>query len=176
MSGRGREIRRRFPRIVMNLVMAVIFWIVSVFVPPTVKDIAVPGIDVNADFLVWVLAIVILAIFLIRALSDSMVLADIVTDVIVRKLGIKEERSPKRAARDFLYIIIIILIVTAVSPILAHVEDIGYLLSTAATYVGLALIIIFLYDIGRVLYKIVEQKSELLADRLEKIGEKNKKE
>ncbi|MCK4669156.1 hypothetical protein KAT21_03440, partial [Candidatus Bathyarchaeota archaeon] len=103
-----------------------------------------------------------------------LVLGDILTDVVVRRLGIKEERSPKRAARDFIYIIIVILVVTALSPILASLFDIGYLLTTVATYVALTLIIILIYDMGRILYRIIEQKAESLADRLVQMAEKNK--
>jgi cation transport ATPase len=174
MRVKSEEIRRRFPRIVMNLVIAFIFWIIGVFVPPTVSTVVIPGIDMNADFLIWIVATIIMAIFLIRALSDALVLGDILTDVVVRRLGIKEERSPKRAARDFIYIIIIILIVTAIHPILANIEEIGYLLTTAATYIALALIIVLIYDIGRILYRIIEQKADLLADRLAQMTEKNK--
>jgi hypothetical protein len=171
---KGEDIRRRFPRIVMNLVMAVIFWIIDVFVPPTVSGVVIPGLNTNAGLLTWMVVTVIMAIFLIRALSDALVLGDILTDVVVGRLGIKRERSPKRAARDFIYIIIIILVVTALSPILANVADIGYLLTTTATYVALALIIILIYDIGRILYRIIEQKAELLADYLTQMTEKNK--
>jgi cation transport ATPase len=174
VKAKGEEIRRRFPRIVMNLVMAVIFWIIDVFVPPTVSTVVIPGLNTNAGLLTWIVVTVIMAIFLIRALSDALVLGDILTDVVVRRLGIKEERSPKRAARDFIYIIIIILVVTALSPILANVTDIGHLLTTAATYVALALIIILIYDMGRILYRIIEQKAELLADRLTQMAEKKK--
>jgi len=157
----------------MNLVMAVIFWIIDVFVPPTVSTVVIPGLNTNAGLLAWIVITVVMAIFLIRALSDALVLGDILTDVVVRRLGIKEERSPKRAGRDLIYIIIIILVVTALSPILATVTNIGYLLTTTATYVALALIIILIYDIGRILYRLVQQKAELLADRLTQMAEKH---
>lgn len=175
VKAKGEEIRRRFPRIVMNLVMAVIFWIIGVFVPPTVSTVFILGLNRNAGFLVWIVAIVIMAIFLIRALSDALVLGDILTDVVVRRLGIKEESSPKRAARDLIYIIIIVLVVTAINPILTNVQEIEYLLTTAATYVALALIIILIYDMGRILYRITEQKAELLANRLAQMAEKKQK-
>ena len=114
----GEEIRRRVPRLTMSLVLAIIFWIISAIVPPTVSNIPVPGIDTNAGFLIWVVTIIIAAVFVIRALSDALFLGDIVTDIIVRRLGIKEERSPKRAARDLIYIIVIILIATAILPVI----------------------------------------------------------
>ena len=137
MKVKGEEIRRRFPRIVMNLIMALIFWIISVFIPPTLSGLTRPGINTDASLLVWILMIVVMSIFLIRALSDALVLGDVLTDVLVKRLGIKEERSPKRAAREFVYIIIIVLVVTAVSPLLGTIQDVGYYLSTATVYIGL---------------------------------------
>ena len=173
---KAEEIRRRFPRIIMNLIIVLILWIIVAFVPQTVSNIDVPGLNVNADWLMWIVGIVFMVIFLVRALADAMALADILTDVFVRRLGVKEERSPRRAVRDFIYIIAIVLVATAISPLLASVKDVGSLLRTAATYVALGLIIILIYDIGRILYKIVEQKAESFADRLARAAEgKNEK-
>jgi uncharacterized ion transporter superfamily protein YfcC len=92
----------------------------------------------------------------------------------VRRLGVKEERSPKRAAREFAYIIIIVLIVTALSPLLGTIQDVGYYLSTATVYIGLGLIIVFIYDIGRIIYKIIEDKADALADRFTQARQKDK--
>jgi hypothetical protein len=171
---KGEEIRRRIPRIVMNLIMVIIFWIISVFIPPTLSGLTIPGINQSASLLVWILTIVIIGIFLVRALSDALVLGDVLTDVLVKRLGIKEERSPKRAAREFVYMIIIVLIVTAISPLLATIPDYGYYFSTAATYIGLGLIIIFIYDIGRIIYTIIEEKADSFAELLAQRAQKNK--
>jgi len=152
--------------------MAFIFWIISIFVPPTIRGISLPGLEVKADFFVLVVTMIITAIFLIRALADSLVLVDIVTEVFVRRLGIKEENPSKRAGRELIYIIVIILIMTAVSPIFTTLKDGGPMLATAITYIALALIVILIYDIGRVLYRIIEQKADVLADRLARMAEK----
>jgi cation transport ATPase len=174
MKNEGEEIRRRFPRIVMNSIMAIIFWVISVYVPPTLKSITIPGIGTDASLLMWILTILILGIFLVRVLSDALVLGDILTDVFVRRLGVKEERSPKRAARELVYIIIIVLVVTAISPLLSTVQDYGYYFTVAATYIGLGLIIVFIYDIGRIIYKIIEEKAESVANHLAEAVQKNK--
>lgn len=174
MKTKSEEIRHRFPRIVMNLVMAVIFWIIAIFVPSTVSGVVVPGLNVSAEWLMWIVVALIMAIFLVRALSDALVLGDIFTDMVVKRLGITEERSPKRAARDFIYIIIVMLVVAAVSPILSSLENIGGILITAVTYVALALIILLIYDIGRILYRVAEQKAVVWADRLAQMAEKSK--
>jgi hypothetical protein len=173
MRSKGEEIRHRLPRLITNLIMAIIFWLVSVFIPPTLEEIVIPGINIAASTLMTIFTIIIVAIFLIRALSDALVLGDVLTDVLVRRLGVKEERSPKRAAREIAYIIIIVLIVTAVSPLAANIQDVGYYLSTATIYIGLGLIIVFIYDIGRIIYKIIEDKADAFADRLTQTKQKD---
>jgi uncharacterized RDD family membrane protein YckC len=164
MKVKGEEIRRRLPRLVTNLIMAIIFWIISAFIPPTLPSLVIPGINTEAGTLVWILTIIITAIFLIRALTDALVLGDVLTDAITKKLGVKEEQASKRAARELVYIIAIVLVVTAVSPLLLNIQDVGYYLSTATVYIGLGLVILFIYDIGRIVYKIIEEKAESLAD------------
>jgi len=152
--------------------MAVIFWIISIIVPPTVSGITIPGLNLNLGTLVGILAWLFTAIFLIRALSDAIILSDIVTDIIVKQMGIKEERSPRRAARDAIYIIVIILVATALYPLLSTLENIGSILTTITTYISLGIILVLIYDIGRILYRMIEQRAESVADRLAKMAEK----
>jgi len=170
----GEEVRRRFPRLTMSLVITVIFWIISIIVPPTVSGIMIPGLDVNAGTIVVIVTWLFTAVFLIRALSDALILSDIVTDIIVKQLGIKEEKPPKRVARDSIYIIVIILVATALYPLLGTLEKVGNTLTTVTTYVALGIIIVLVYDIGRILYRMVEQRAESMADRLAKMAERSK--
>lgn len=158
----------------MNSIMAIIFWLISVYAPPTLRGITIPGIGTDASLLMWILTILIMGIFLVRVLSDALVLGDIFTDVLVRRLGVKEERSPKRAAREIAYIIIIVLLMTAISPLLSTIENYGYYFTVIATYVGLGLVIVLVYDIGRIIYKIIENKAEAVADRLADAAQKNR--
>lgn len=171
----SEEIRNRFPRLTMSLVMAVIFYLINTIVPPLMEDILLPGINVNADILIGTIALIFTAIFLIRALADGLILSDILTDVFVKRLGIKEERSPKRAARDAIYIIVVILITTALYPIINTLEpNIRTPLSIGTTYIALGIILILIYDIGRILYRIVERKAESMADSFAKMTERVK--
>ena len=171
----GEEVRHRFPRLTMSLVMAAIFYLINTFVPGTIDDIDLPGININAGTLVGTIALIFTAIFLIRALADALVLSDILTDIFVQQLGIKEERSPRRAARDTIYIIAIILVTTALLPLIATLEpNISDPLSMGTTYVALGIILILIYDIGRILYRIVERKAESVAARLAKMADRRK--
>ena len=172
-----REVRARFPRLTMSLVMTVIFGVIGHVVWQTreitpLKDITIPGIEGGLVTLIWIVALAFTAIFLIRALSDALVLIDILTDIFIKRLGITEEKSPKRAARDLIYIIVVILIATALTPIAGTIEgNMGPWLSTAIIYIGLGIIIILIYDMGRIFYGIIESRAESLADRLSKIAE-----
>ena len=171
----GEEVRSRFPRLTMSLVMAIIFYLINTIVPPLMGDMSLPGIDIKVGTLVGTIALIFTAIFLIRALSDGLVLSDILTDIFVKRLGIKEERSPKRAARDTIYIIVIILVTTAIYPLINTLEDsMKDPLSIATTYIALAIILILIYDIGRILYRIVERRAESVADNLAKMAERRK--
>ena len=138
--------------------MAVIFYLISTVVPPLMGETTLPGIDFNAGTLVATIALVFTAIFLIRALADGLVLSDILTDIFIRRLGIKEERSPRRAARDAIYIIVIILVTTALQPLIATLEpNIGDPLSTITIYVAL-----------------VEQKADSMADAIARMADRKK--
>ena len=171
----GEEIRNRFPRLTMSLVMAIIFYLISTIVPPLMGDLILPGVNVNAGILVGTIALIFTAIFLIRALADGLVLSDILTDIFVKRLGIKEERSPRRAARDTIYIIVVILITTALYPIINTLEPgVRDPLSIGTTYVALGIILILIYDIGRILYRIVERKAESMAEGLAKVTDRVK--
>jgi len=171
----SEEVRKRFPRLIMSLVMAIIFYLINTFVPGTMESLNIPGLNINAGTLVGTIALIFTAIFLIRTLSDALVLSDILTDIFVKRLGIKEERSPKRAARDLIYIIIIILASTALQPLIATLEsNLSDLLSKVTFYVALGMILILIYDVGRILYRIVERKAESLADSLSKMADRKK--
>jgi len=155
--------------------MAIIFYLINTIVPPLMGDIILPGINLNAGTLVGTIALIFTAIFLIRALADGLVLSDILTDIFVKRLGIKEERSPRRAARDTIYIIVIILVTTALYPLINTLEkSIREPLSVATTYIALGIILILIYDIGRILYRIVERKAESMADSLAKMTDRKK--
>lgn len=173
MSKIREEIRRRVPRLTLSLVIAVIFFAVGLVVPQTISSIYIPSLNTDAGSVIQIITTIITVIFLIRALSDALVIGDVIIDIVIRQMGIQGERSPKRAARDFIYIIVIILAATALLPIInIYLEgDIEYLLSTVTTYGALGIILILIYDVGRILYRIIEQKAESFADRLSKIAE-----
>lgn len=168
----GEEIRRRVPRIAVSAATAFIFWITIPIAAPLVKDITVPGINVSASWLVQAAATLIGVIFLVRALSDALVLADIGTDLVMKRLGVKEERPLKRAARDVIYMILVVLLASGAKPFLAAVPEIGGLLSPLISLIALGVLILLIYDFGRILYGVLEERAEVFADWLAELAER----
>jgi hypothetical protein len=65
-------------------------------------------------------------------------------------------------------------VAAAISPILSEVGDFGSTLRNIITYIALGLILILIYDIGRIIYRIIEQRAESVADHFAKMAEKTK--
>ena len=156
----------------MSAATAFLFWITASITPPLVQDIIVPGINVSAGWLVGAAATLIVLIFLVRALSDALVLADIGTDLVVRRLGVKEERPLRRAARDVIYMILVILLASGARPFMAAVPEVGGLLSKLVSLIALGVFIVLIYDFGRILYRVLEERAEVFADWLAELAER----
>ncbi|HIE14354.1 TPA: hypothetical protein EYP70_03685 [Candidatus Bathyarchaeota archaeon] len=172
----NEEIKERVPRIVVNSITALIFWFVSVTAPLFVKGIVLPGIGVDpyndAGWLVWAAATLLGLVFLVRALSDGLVLVDIAVEVTVRRLGVKEDRPLRRVARDLVYILLTILLAAAAVPFIKPFPQFGDLLTTTISFVALGIFLILIYDMGRTLYTVLEEKTKAFAAWLAGIAEK----
>ncbi len=173
------ELRDRLPRIVVNLITALLFWFISMVAPHFVVGMSVPGVNIppynDASWLVWATSTLMGLTFLIKALSDIIVLVDLGTEITLRRLGIEETRPLKRVARDIVYILLTILIAAAAMPFASSVPQFGSILSTIISLIALGIFLLLIYDIGRILYRVLEDKTRVFANWLasfaEKVGE-----
>ncbi len=175
-----KEIKKRFPHIVINLTMALLFWIISQIGPVFLKDITIPGVSIeplnNAGFIFRATATLIAVIFVIGAVPDISVFIDIISKVIFKRLGIKEEKPLKRMGRDFVYIILALLLAAAISPFVDSMPQIGEYLAVIISLGLLAIFLILVYDIGRILYVVIQEKAQKVADRIASIAEEKTQE
>lgn len=163
------EIRRRLPRILINVTVAFLFWVISQVGPLFVKGIIIPGINLPPPFntvssIIGLTATLVMILFLIRAVSDILFFTDISTEIFLKTLGIKEKRPLKRAARDITYIILTLLLVTAASPILSSIPQVGGYLNAILSFSALGIFLILIYDIGRVIHEVLSEKTQRMAD------------
>ena len=163
------EIRRRLPRILINVTVAFLFWVISQVGPLFVKGIIIPGINLPPPFntvssIVRLTATLIMILFLIKAVSDILFFTDISTEIFLKTLGIKEKKPLKRAVRDITYIILTLLLVTAASPILSSIPQVGGYLNAVLSLSALGIFLILIYDIGRVIHEVLSEKTRRMAD------------
>ena len=155
------EIRYRIPKLVANLTLALLFWIMSY-----ITSITLTGINNDTGFLLQLGLFLVAGIFLVRTLVDALAIVDKVTKSFLRRLGIKEVWSRQRVLKDTIYIVVILLVAAAVFPIFNNLSNYAPLLQQITTYVTLGLILLFVYDIGRTFYRITEKTANSVANRI----------
>ncbi|MCD6089690.1 hypothetical protein J7K07_08260 [Candidatus Bathyarchaeota archaeon] len=163
------EVRRRLPRILINVTVAFLFWIISQIGPLFVKGIIIPGINLPPPFntvssIIGLTATLVMILFLIRAVSDILFFTDVSTEIFLKTLGVKEKKPLKRVARDITYIILTLLLVTAASPILSSIPQVGGYLNAILSISALGIFLILIYDIGRVIHEVLSEKTRRMAD------------
>ncbi|MCW4022902.1 MAG: hypothetical protein ACOWW1_09405 [archaeon] len=161
MSNSSEEIRQKFPRLVANLVIAVVFTGISQIFSWIFK-----GINPDILFLLQIGLILVAGIFLVRSLFDALSVTDKVTKQLLKQVGIKKELSRQRIFKDIICIVAILLIAAAIVPIISNISNGIPLLQEIITYSTMGLIALFVYDIGRTFYRITEKKANKLADRI----------
>jgi hypothetical protein len=155
------EIRFRLPKLVANLALALLFWVMSYIASMTLTTISN-----EAGFLSQLGLLLAAGLFLVRTLFDALTIVDKVTKSFLRRLGIKEEWSRKRILKDILYIVVILLVAAAIFPIFSNLSNSAPLLQQVTTYVALGLILLFVYDVGRTFYRITEKTANSVANRI----------
>lgn len=124
------------------------------------------SVSAEIVFLLQLGFLLVAGIFLVRTLFDALTIVDKLTGLFVRFLGIKEGLSKQRIFKDTIYIVAILLVAAAVVPWFSKLSSFGLLLQEITTYAVLGLILLFVYDIGRIFYRITEKKANSVANRI----------
>ncbi|PDM26399.1 hypothetical protein CP083_04100 [Candidatus Bathyarchaeota archaeon B24-2] len=169
----SEELKKRVPRFIVNLAALALVTFVYNTVPLPFGILLLPGLNISVDQLIRLVIILAILVLLARTLPDAFFLADVTADTLLKRLGMKDEEKPlRRAARDFVYIIVTVLMATAVLPFLTAIPSYGHQMATAASLIALGAVLLLIYDIGRVVYGVLERKAEVIANRLLKRSEK----
>jgi hypothetical protein len=155
------EDKHRLSRLVANGSIALVFAGVSYVVLWTLNSVSAEIV-----FLLQLGFLLVAGIFLVRTLFDVLMIVDKVTGLFVRRLGIEEGLSRQRIIKDIIYIVAILLVAAAVSPLFHNLSNFAPLIQEITTYAALGLILLFVYDIGRTFYRITEKKANSVAYRI----------
>jgi hypothetical protein len=155
------EIKRRILKLSTNLLLALTFWQISIVTP-----LALGSPNQQSVFLVGYATLFIAGIFLVRALFNAVQIGDKTIGPLLSRLGIEEGKARERVTKDSICIIAAILCSAAISPFFNNLSSVGSSLQTIATFVVLGIVLLFVYDIGRVLHCVVEEKVDALSEWL----------
>lgn len=170
MDSLREEFRGKLPSLLADMALALIFGALSFF-SSIILDTTIEGLG----YFSWLVFVLVAVIFLVRALSNVLVIADKAIGLFITRLGIKEPTSRDRIVKDFVVIIIIILAFAAIIPILKTSINVASELGAAITIVAIGVIFIFIYDIGRTFWRILQVKANTVADRFGNDTEGDKK-
>jgi hypothetical protein len=156
-----KEIRYKLPKLLANVALALMFWAMS-----HIALVTLNSVSTELAFLLQMGLLLAAGMFLVRTLFDALAIADKVTGLFLRRLGIKEGWSRQRVFKDVIYIVAILLVVAAIFPLFRNLPNFGALLQEITKYAALGSIILFVYDIGRTFYRITEEKANSVANRI----------
>ena len=165
-----QEIRYTLPKLLANVALALMFWTMS-----HIALVTLNGVSAELAFLLQVGLLLAAGLFLIRTLFNALTIADKVTGLFLRRLGIKEGWSRQRVLKDTIYIVVILLVAAAIIPLFRNLSNFGPLLQEITTYAALGLIILFVYDIGRTFYRITEEKANSVVNRISNSSDNGEK-
>ncbi len=161
MNSLRQEFRDKLPSLLANTALALVFWALGLF-SSLLLDTMIEGVG----YLSWLVFVLIAGVFLIRALSNILVIADKAIGLFITRLGIQEQWSRDRVVKDLVAIIVIILATAAIIPLLKISVNIGTGLVAAIVMIAVGVIFIFIYDIGRASWRILQAKTNTVTNRL----------
>jgi len=177
----SHEIRERLPRLVLDFVAIVVILFVAYIVIPIASAITfnVPVIGLSVGLAVAVIFLVILAILVVRVLRDAAVMVHHGSHMLAKAVpGLEEHQQNliRKVVRDFLSVVVILILFYLLAPFIVLMPGIGASLVAVIPLVLAAVVIIFLYDAGRLLYdeiaKSVHNVSDKIASRIEESEKK----
>jgi hypothetical protein len=165
------EIRTRVFRILVNTgIMIIIMVALNLFLPGALSLVfLIPQQGLTFTTALVLLLIVIVTFFALRVLLDLIRLVDLMSNRFVNQIpGLRSERkiSIKRALKEIMLVLVLILVATASSPLLLLIPNVGGWISVALSLVLLAVCIILIYDAGKTLYAVFQSGIQLFVDKL----------
>ncbi len=170
MDSLHKEFRDKLPSLLANTTLALVFGTLGFF-----SSLLLDTITEGLGYLSWLIFVLVAGVFLIRALSTVLVIADKAIGLLITHLGMKKPSSRDRVTKDLVVIIGIILALAAIIPLLKISVNIGTGVVAAITIVAVGVIFVFVYDIGRTSWRILQAKANTVTERFGNNSERDEK-
>jgi hypothetical protein len=172
----SQEIREKLPRVILDFVTIIITLMVAYVVLPIAYSISfnIPAVGISIGLMVAIIFLVILAIIVVRILRDVTVILHVSSDELSKAVpGLEEPHQSliRKTVRDLSYVIVVIILFYVVTPLIVLIPGVGASLAAAIPLILAAIVVILLYDVGRLIYdeiaKSVHKVTEKLASAVE---------
>jgi hypothetical protein len=176
----SHEIRERLPRLVLDFVAIVVILFVAYIVIPIASAISfnVPVVGLSVGLAVAVIFLVILAILVVRVLRDTAVMVHHGSHMLAKAVpGLEEHQQNliRKVIRDFLSVVVILILFYLLTPFIVLMPGIGASLAAAIPLILTAVVIIVLYDAGRLLYDEIAKSVYKVSDKIASMVEESEK-
>jgi uncharacterized protein YoxC len=176
----SHEIRERLPRLVLDFVAMIVTLFVAYIVIPIASAISfsVPVIGLSVGLAVAVIFLVILAILAVRILTDAAVMVHHGSHLLATAVpGLEEQHQNliRKVVRDFFSAVVILILFYLLTPFIVLIPGVGASLAAAIPLVLAAVVVILLYDAGRLLYEEVAKSVHKLTDKVASMVEESEK-
>jgi predicted flap endonuclease-1-like 5' DNA nuclease len=174
------EILDKAPKLITGFAVAGIFLAVGF-----VSSQVVGGFSSYLGLLVWTSFFVVGILFLVKTMFEAVAIGDDAVKSLLNRIGVHEAKARDRILKEIMYMIIAILAAAAVFPFLNNIGGSGVWLKVTGTYIVLAIVVVFVYDIGRTLHQvsrmrvkrvtdwIVDQRTNPASSKIEKLGKES---
>jgi hypothetical protein len=156
------------PKVVSNLILSIVFWFTQYII-----QLLSSSINVEQVFILQTGLFIVSVIFLVRALFYGLTIADHLTKSFLKRLGIKEKWSRERILKDLIFIVVVLLVAAGLYPLINLSQNYWQTLQLITTYSTLGLILLFVFDIGRVFYRMTENKANSVVNRISSVFSKD---
>jgi len=171
-----RKLILRINRIISKILILILLILFGYIIMPYFQqlNITLPILNISLVTLGSVTILAVVGILMYRILIDTlMLLKPVSTGIrrIFKKMKMDHVSIVKRVIYDVLFLIALMIFLTALLPIVASVPIIGIYFATGLPLIAFAIVILIFWDLGKILYSEVEQLSDLIAEKLESINE-----
>jgi uncharacterized BrkB/YihY/UPF0761 family membrane protein len=139
---------------------------------------SVPVIGLSVGLAVAVIFLVVLAILVVRILRDATVMVHHGSHMLARAVpGLEEHQQNliRKVARDLFSVIVIVILFYLLTPFIVLMPGVGASLAAAIPLVLTAVVVILLYDAGRLLYEEIAKSVHIVTDKIATMVEESEK-
>ncbi len=183
MQKLSEKLRKKLPRIMLNLAVMFSIWFIATLISPAVQSMgaAIPGSHMSAGFMIIISMIIVIGYFAISVSKDLVSLAEGISELLLTSTGLAREGEGanfRKAIKKVVIAVFLIVLTPIIPGTIALIPVAGPTLATIIFFAFLIFSLSLFWDSGKVFYKHLSRYTEKIADvvagEAEKIEEKAK--